>query len=285
MNSGAPLGIGTYTKQTLFGLVLLIFSRSGHDSQTGKPGSARFQIEVILSAGSIGTLHILLHSGIGDSESLASLGISPVHDLPSVGRNLSDHPHVRISWLVNSTKTFNNAERNATVASEELEEWLTTKTVWVLNNLLSRGSVTLNSAYPFDTPVINPNLLGVELDLLIMRESMRSAQRFAAAPTFEDHILSPFSIDNTASDTELDSYIRNHATSLFHPVGTAAMSAPEADHSVVDPDLTVRGLGGLRIVDGSVLPYVPAAHTQAAVYVFAERAADLIKAVFKDCVY
>ncbi|KAJ7347023.1 hypothetical protein DFH08DRAFT_961415 [Mycena albidolilacea] len=63
------------------------------------------------------------------------------------------------------------------------------------------------------------------------------------------------------------------------------MSATEADHGVVDPDLTVKGLGGLRIVDGSVLPYVPVAHTQAAVYIFAERAADLIKAAFKDCVY
>ncbi|KAJ7347025.1 hypothetical protein DFH08DRAFT_809779 [Mycena albidolilacea] len=229
---------------------------------------------VLFSAGSIGTPHILLHSGIGDSESLDSLGISPVHDLPSVGRNLSDHPHVRISWLVNSTKTFNNAERNATVVSEELEEWLTTKTVWVLNNLLSRGSVTLHSADPFDPPVINPNLLGVELDLLIMRESMRSGQRFAAAPTFEDYILSPFSIDDTASDTELDSYIRNHATSLFHPVGIAAISAQGGPWC-----------GGLRIVDGSVLPYVPAAHTQAAVYIFAERAADLIKPAFKDCVF
>ncbi|KAJ7734692.1 hypothetical protein B0H14DRAFT_3517090 [Mycena olivaceomarginata] len=131
------------------------------------------------------------------------------------------------------------------------------------------GSVTLNSADPFDPPVINPNLLGVELDLLIMRESMRSAQRFAAAPAFEDYTLSPFSIDDTASDTELDSYIHNYATSLFHPT----------------PDLTVKGLGGLRIADGSVLSYVLAAHTQAAVYIFAERAADLIKAAFKDCVY
>ncbi|KAJ7347022.1 hypothetical protein DFH08DRAFT_1080942 [Mycena albidolilacea] len=81
---------------------------------------------------------IPLHSGIGDSESLASLGISPVHDLPSVGRNLSDHPHVRISWLVNSTKTFDNAERHATIASEELEEWLTTKTGPLIDSIISQ---------------------------------------------------------------------------------------------------------------------------------------------------
>ncbi|KAJ7733598.1 aryl-alcohol oxidase precursor [Mycena olivaceomarginata] len=345
--------------------------QSGHDSRTGNPtfrtveyassargwfssfertlpsyppGPTRFRLtatkEVILSAGSIGTPHILLHSGIGDSESLASLGISPVHDLPSVGKNLSDHPFLHTSWQVNSTKTFDNAERNETLASDEFEEWLTTRTGPLVDSTTSqigwlrlpdnssilhsfpdtssgplsphfellftngiagtppptgnyftistgvvspsaRGSITLNSTDPFDPPVINPNLLGSELDLLIMREAVRSAQRFVAAPTLADYILSPFSLNDTASDTEVDAYIHDHATTLDHPVGTAAMSASDADYGVVDPDLTVKGVGGLRIVDASVLPYVPAAHTQVSVYIFAERAADLIKAAFK----
>ncbi|KAF8199805.1 aryl-alcohol oxidase precursor [Mycena galopus ATCC 62051] len=329
---------------------------NGHDSRTGKTafqtveyasstqGSTRFRInatkEVILSAGSIGTPNILLHSGIGDSESLTSLGISPVHNLSSVGKSLRDHPVVRISWLVNSTNTFDNADRNATLDSEELEQWLATKTGplvdigasqigWlrlpdnssILQNFpdpssgplsphfemlfenglpgippptgnfftislavvspSSLGSLTINSTDPFDPPVINPNLLDAELDILIMREAVRSAQRFAAAPNFANYILSAFSINDTASDAELDTFIRNHSTTIFHPVGTAAMSPPDANYGVVDPDLTVKGVNGLRIVDASVLPYIPAAHTQVSVYIFAERASDLIKAAFK----
>jgi hypothetical protein len=120
-------------------------------------------------------------------------------------------------------------------------------------NSLPGGSITLNSTDPFDPPVINPNLLGSELDLLIMREAVRSAQRFVAAPTLADYILSPFSLNDTASDTEVDTYIHDHATTLDHPVGTAAMSASDVDYGVVDPDLTVKGVGGLRIVDASVL--------------------------------
>ncbi|KAJ7272099.1 aryl-alcohol oxidase, partial [Mycena haematopus] len=330
---------------------------SGHNAQTGKPafqtveyassatrGSARFRItatkEVVLSAGSIGTPHILLHSGIGDSPTLAALGISPIHNLPSVGKNLSDHPLLRTSWVVNSTKTFDDAERNATLAAGELGEWTAAKTGplvdpttsqlgWLRlpdnssvlrdfadpsagplsphfemlfeNGIVgtppptgnyftistgvvspsSRGSITLNSTDPFSPPVINPNLLASEPDISIMRHAVRAAQRFAAAPNLAGYILAPFSINQTASDAELDAYIRDNAGTLDHPVGTAAMSARDAGYGVVDPDLRVKGVEGLRIVDASVLPYIPAAHTQVSVYVFAERAADLIKAAFE----
>ncbi|KAJ7693362.1 alcohol oxidase, partial [Mycena rosella] len=302
-------------------------------------GGPRFRVtaskEVILSAGSIGTPHILMHSGIGDSQSLASLGITPLHNLPSVGKNLTDHPFLRMSWLVNSTKTFDDAERNTTLAADELYQWNTTRTGLLVdpttsqlgwlrlpetqdfpdpsagplsahfellfaNGIVgtppptghyftisagvvsptSRGSLTLNSSNPFDPPLINPNLLGAELDILIMREAIRSAQRFLEAPSWAEYIISPISVNTTASNSELDAYIADHSTTLDHPVGTAAMSARGAEYGVVDPDLIVKGLGGLRIVDASVFPFIPAAHTQAAVYTIAERAADLIKSKY-----
>ncbi|KAJ7436219.1 alcohol oxidase [Mycena latifolia] len=306
-------------------------------------GGIRFRAtaakEVILSAGSIGTPHILMHSGIGDSHSLASLGIAPVHNLPSVGKNLTDHPIVRLSWLVNSTDTFDNIARNATLAADELEQWNTTRTGPLVDSIASqigwlrlpenssiiqefgdpsagplsghlellfengvvgtppptgnyytmstavvsptsRGSITLNSSNPFDPPLISPNLLASQFDLLTLREAVRTIQRFAQASTWVGYIISPISVNTTAPDSELDAYIRSHASTIFHPVGTAAMSARGAKYGVVDPDLTVKGLKGLRIVDASVLPFIPAAHTQAAVYIFAERAADLIKASF-----
>ncbi|KAJ7650955.1 alcohol oxidase [Roridomyces roridus] len=308
-----------------------------------KAGGARFQItaskEVILSAGSIGTPSILLHSGIGDATELSQLGIPLVHNLPSVGKNLTDHPIVRVSWFVNSNTTFDDAERNATVAAEVFAQWNTTRTGLLSDSTssqigwlrlpesspilrgvtdpssgplsphielifadgisvsppptghyltisaavvspTSRGSLALNSTDPFAQPVINPNLLGSPVDVAIQRAAIRSAQNFIKAPAWAGYILAPFSLNDTASDEEVDAFSQTHASTLDHPVGTAAMSARGADYGVVDPDLIVKGLRGLRIVDASVFPFIPAAHTQAATYIVAERGADLIKASF-----
>ncbi|KAJ7739057.1 aryl-alcohol oxidase-like protein [Mycena maculata] len=235
--------------------------------------------ELVLSAGSVGTPNILMHSGIGNSSALASLGIAPLHDLPPVGQNLSDHPLVELGFLVNSNNTYETAERNATVAAEQLAQWITTRTGPLVDNPsrpnaahyeflfsnglivpppptgnflgimaamvspVSRGSITLNSSDPLSPPVINPKFFSAELDLFIMREAMRSALRFATAPT----------------DVELDEYTRDNADTVNHVAGTAVM------------------ISGLRIVDLSIVPFISTGHTQAATYIIAERAADLIK--------
>ncbi|KAJ7121245.1 aryl-alcohol oxidase [Mycena crocata] len=305
----------------------------------GKRFTLTAKNEIILSAGSIGSPQILLNSGIGNSSTLTSLGIQPVHDLPSVGQNLSDHSLLILGFLVNSTDTFEAAERNATLAAEQLAQWNNTRTgplvdnpsshigwlrvpdnssiferfpdpaagpqtshyeLIISNGLLaplpatgnflgittavvspaSRGSVTLNSSDPFSPPLINPNLLGSEVDIFFMREAVRSAVRFAAAPAWADYVISPFGFNSTDTDAELDEYIRDNAATVFHPVGTASMSPKGATWGVVDPDLIVKGLRGLRIVDLSVVPFIPAAHTQAAAYIIAERAADLIKGTY-----
>ncbi|KAJ6625796.1 GMC oxidoreductase-domain-containing protein [Mycena sp. CBHHK59/15] len=292
--------------------------------------------EVILSAGTVGTPNVLMHSGIGNSSTLARLGIKPLHNLPSVGQNLSDHTFLGNQWSVNSTDTYETAVRNATLAEEQFAQWNATRTGplvdttitqvgWLripdnasifeqfrdpaagphtahyellfTNGLIrpptpptgnfmgigtavvtpvSRGTITLNSSNPFDAPLIDPNLLGSEFDLFVMREAVKNVQRFVTAPAWNGYILA--SQINATTDAELDDYIRSESSSEYHPVGTAAMSPKGAVYGVVDPDLRVKGVVGLRVVDASVLPIVPAAHTQAAVYMFAERAADLIKA-------
>ncbi|KAJ7495821.1 aryl-alcohol-oxidase from pleurotus Eryingii [Mycena galericulata] len=303
----------------------------------GKPLNLTAKNEIILSAGSIGTPNILLHSGIGNSTTLASLGIKPVHNLPSVGQNFSDHPLLIMGFFVNSTDTYEKAERNATLAAEELVEWNSTQSGPLVDNPLShmmwlripdnssifenfpdpsagpntahyefiisngllapppptgnffgivpavvspaaRGSVTINSNEPLAVPVINPNLLGSEVDFFIMREAVKSALRFASAPAFAGYVISPFGVNSTSTDAQLDDFIRENAATVFHPAGSASMSPRGANWGVVDPDLVVKGISGLRIVDLSVVPFILAAHTQAAVYIIAERAADLIKA-------
>ncbi|KAG6917872.1 hypothetical protein DXG01_000642 [Tephrocybe rancida] len=243
--------------------------------------------EVILSAGAIGTPHILLNSGIGNESMLSLLGIEALVNLPSVGQNLSDHPTVGNQYLVNSTNTFEELTRNSTLAEKALHQWNETRTGPFTNGishppppatgnfLVMGGSVTLNSNKPFDPPVIDPGFLSSDFDMFVLREAIRSARRFVAAPAWANYIIS--SVSNAITDEELDAYIRTTAVSIFHPVGTAAMSPKGADFGVVDPDLRVKNVRGLRVVDASVLPVVPAGHTQAATYVIAERASDLIK--------
>ncbi|KAJ7918986.1 aryl-alcohol oxidase [Mycena leptocephala] len=302
----------------------------------GKRFTLTARKEIILSAGSIGTPNILLHSGIGNSSTLNSLGIKPLHNLPSVGQNLSDHSLVLFSFLVNSNDTLETAERNATLAAEQLAQWNATRTGplvdpptsqlgWLripdsssiferfpdpaagpntahyelifANGMLgpppptgnfmsivpavvspaSRGSVTLNSNDPLSVPVINPNLLGSELDFAIMREAVKSAIHFTTAPAWKNYVISPVGVNHTSTDAEIDDFIRESGGSVFHPAGTASMSPKGATWGVVDPNLNVKGLSGLRVVDLSVAPFIPAAHTQAAAYIIGERGADLIK--------
>ncbi|KAJ7131692.1 pyranose dehydrogenase [Mycena crocata] len=146
----------------------------------------------------------------------------------------------------------------------------------------SRGSVIINSTNPFDAPLIDPGLLADDADVRALREGVKMARRFVTAPAFKGYILDEVDVlANATSDAALDAAIRGIAGASSHIVGTAAMSARDAEWGVVDPDLRVKGAKGLRIVDASVLPFVPSAHTQAATYAFAERAADLIRAAWE----
>lgn len=84
--------------------------------------------EVILSAGPVGSPFILMHSGIGDANDLSRFGIKPIVNLPSVGRNLSDHPLTAIVWLVNTTETIETLSRDPVIAAKALAEWRTNRT-------------------------------------------------------------------------------------------------------------------------------------------------------------
>jgi len=93
----------------------------------GGPTSERFYAnatrEVILSAGAVNTPFLLQISGIGDKQELTRLGIQPIVNLPSVGKNATDHPVAVVTWLVNSTDTFDELARNATLFNEHLALW------------------------------------------------------------------------------------------------------------------------------------------------------------------
>jgi len=139
----------------------------------------------------------------------------------------------------------------------------------------SRGAVTLRSANPADKPRILLNVLATDGDLATARRGVRLARRiYATAPQAElvEREIAPGPA--VQSDADLNAYIRARAGVTQHPVGTCAMGVG-AD-AVLDPQLRVRGVTGLRVVDASVMPAVPGGNTNAAVIMIAEKAADLI---------
>ena len=111
----------------------------------------------------------------------------------------------------------------------------------------------LATSSPFDAPLIDPGFLRTESDVAILTEAVKAAHRFAAAPAWSDYIIAPF-IDavNTTTDADIRDYILNMATTFRHPMGTATVSKAGAKTGVVGPDLLVKGVEGLRIVDASV---------------------------------
>ena len=139
----------------------------------------------------------------------------------------------------------------------------------------ARGSITLASADPHAPPVIDQNYLGTENDRRVMREGVRIARRVFAQTAFDDirgEELAPGA--DVISDEEIDANIRAHAEADYHSVGTARMgSGPMA---VVDAELRVHGLTGLRVVDASIMPHLPGGNTAIPVAMIAEKAADMI---------
>ncbi|KAJ6527898.1 aryl-alcohol oxidase precursor [Mycena vulgaris] len=142
---------------------------------------------------------------------------------------------------------------------------------------ISRGSVTINSSDPFAPPLIDPGYLSNPADYLVLHDGVALAQQFVSAPAWDGYIVAEMAGLATMTPAQLEAHIRDTTGESFHIVGTAAMSAVNAPYGVVNPDLRVKGTVGLSIIDASIMPIVPAAHTQAVTYAIAERGADLLK--------
>jgi len=140
----------------------------------------------------------------------------------------------------------------------------------------SRGTVSLRSADPADFPIIVPNALETEYDRHVSVEMVRYVRRLFATPPLADLIArETFPGPQIESDDDILEAIRTKGTWGFHTCGTARMGGDAA--SVVDPQLRVHGVEGLRVVDASVFPTVPSCNTTAPVAALSWRAADLIR--------
>ena len=139
----------------------------------------------------------------------------------------------------------------------------------------SRGYISLRSADPFDHPVIQPNYLEAEEDRRALREGVKLARDVFAQEAFDPYRgpeLMPGA--HIQRDEQIDAFVRRTAETIYHPVGSAKMGKDA--ESVVDPQLRVYGVEGLRVVDASVMPALVSGNTNAPTIMIAEKAADLI---------
>jgi choline dehydrogenase/4-pyridoxate dehydrogenase len=142
----------------------------------------------------------------------------------------------------------------------------------------SRGEITLASADPRAPVRIRQNFLSTDNDKRTIRDGLKLVRRMARTAPLADFVAGELMPGpGIESDDELDSYIRATAATAHHPLGTCKMG-PESDKmAVVDPELRVRGVAGLRVVDASVMPDMVGGNINAPVIVIAEKAADLIR--------
>ena len=148
----------------------------------------------------------------------------------------------------------------------------------------SRGRVTLASSDPLAAPVIDPNFLADPDDMRRMVQGFKQMRMILSQPALAGYRGQELATTADAkTDIEIETVIRNYADTIYHPVGTCRMGpleGPKANPlNVVDSELRVHGMTGLRVVDASIMPRIVAGNTNAPVIMVAEKAADMIKAV------
>ena len=140
----------------------------------------------------------------------------------------------------------------------------------------SRGSVSLQSKDPFAPPRIDPNFLGVRDDVERLVRGFKLMRRVLRQPALQ--ALGGAETDDSAvatNDMQIEQFIRERADTVYHPVGSCRMGSGAMD--VVDHELRVHGIAGLRVVDASIMPRIVSGNTNAPTIMIAEKAADLIR--------
>jgi 4-pyridoxate dehydrogenase len=142
----------------------------------------------------------------------------------------------------------------------------------------SRGEITLASTDPRAPVRIRQNFLSTDNDKRTIRDGLKLVRRMAETAPLSDFVASELKPGaSVQSDAELDAYIRATAATAHHPLGTCKMGPASDEMAVVDPELLVRGVAGLRVVDASVMPDMVGGNINAPVIMIAEKAADLIR--------
>jgi len=262
--------------------------------------------EVILAAGSIHSPKLLMLSGVGEAKALRSLGIEVVENLPGVGENLQDH--VLVSGVVFKHKgkmPDRPADSNAVEAEAYLSSGLSddidislilhqlpvvtpevssrfgappADTFTIAPALVqptSRGAVRLASNNFQDAAVIDGNYLGTDRDFAAVLRAIEAARELGNQHAFDNLRESELIPGPKASPDEIQELARLASASFGHGVGTCKMGVDKL--AVVDPELRVQGILGLRVADASVMPHIiTGPGTNASTHMVAGRAVKLI---------
>ena len=278
----------------------------------GRLHEAHAAREVIICAGAVGSPQLLMVSGIGPADELRDLSVRVRVGLPGVGENLQDHPSVGLVWT-SSTSSLGTADtpgnllryllfRRGPFVSNIVEAGALLRTrpalpapdlqlhfapvpvlgdglekpvgdgfvIWAtLLTPASRGRVRLRSSDPRAQPIVEAGYLREPADLEVLRDGARVALDLAAQPALARHVVDRLQPGDT-SEEDLGRFVRDEARSIHHLAGTCAMG------QVVDEQLRVYGVTGLRVADASVMPVIPRANTNAPTIMIGERAADFI---------
>jgi choline dehydrogenase len=266
----------------------------------GARQTARVEREVIVCAGAIGSPRLLLLSGLGPADELHELGIPSIANLPGVGRNLQDHILLAgINYEVKGSlpDPMNNAAESTMwwksdsrllgpdlqpviiefpFVSPELQHLVPPNSYAIAPGLVrpaSTGRVKLASADPVLHPEIDMNYLACEADVNALLKAIGLCREMGAAESLKEFRKREV-LPGNRSKAEMIDFIRMSATTFFHPAGSCKMGIDAM--AVVDPQLRVYGVSGLRIADASIMPTVTTGNTNAPAVLIGEMAAGLI---------
>ncbi|QSQ22895.1 GMC family oxidoreductase N-terminal domain-containing protein [Pyxidicoccus parkwayensis] len=257
--------------------------------------------EVVVSCGALESPKLLLLSGIGPAEQLERLGIPIRAALPGVGENFHNHvltgvirectrpvpaPRLNLSesalfcqstpgWVGPDLQlAFVHIPFDATLGQQHPQS------ISILPGVvrpLSRGWIRLASKDPLAKPLVNPNYLAVESDLTRLMHGVELARELFATRAFSSWVgdeLMPG--PGVSTRAELRDFVQRRADSYHHQAGSCRMGLDAM--AVVDPELRVFGIGGLRVADASVMPSVPSGNCHTGVVMIAEKCAELLQA-------
>lgn len=293
-----------------------------------KAWSATAERETVLTAGAIGSPHILQLSGIGPASALQQCGITPVLDAPGVGENLQDHLQLRMVYKVTGTRTLNTmaagwlgkmkigleyamfqsgpmsmapsqmgafAKSDPGQATPNLEYHVQPLSLDKFGDPLhgfpaftasvcnlrptSRGHVRIACNDSYAAPKITANYLSTPEDRKIAAAALALTRRIVAAPALAKFSPQEFKPGpDYRTEDELAHAAGLIGTTIFHPVGTCKMGRTDDPMAVVDSQLRVIGVRGLRVVDASVMPNITSGNTNSPTLMIAEKAAEMMMA-------
>lgn len=255
--------------------------------------------EVIVSAGAFLSPKLLMLSGIGPADHLRSHGVPVVVDLPGVGKNLQDHLIVRLCFssrgpqpvpdIISEACLFTYTRGGLAAASPNLQFFFGGfvfpevgkgpgfTTCPLVTQPQSVGSLSLRSNNPLDPPVIRMNYFSSDLDMKVLLHGMALGRELIHARAFDEmrgEELLPGA--DVKTEEALRAYIRRGCITDWHPSCSCKMGHDR--DAVVDPQLRVHGVRGLRVADASIMPRITNCNLNSSCIMIGEKASDLILA-------